>query len=377
MSFLARHRTSRLPVVAGTIALVALSCCGTGDRDDPRGRPGPLREAATASGVRVGAAVDVHFLRSDEAYAAAVARHFTSITPENAMKWSVLRPAPGQWDWSDADTIVAFAERHEVEVRGHTLVWGQSGGNGLPGWLRETTDPDEFRTAVVEGITAEVARYRGRVDRWDVVNEPLATTGTELDQNPYLERIGPDYLAVALTTARAADADAELWINENLTEYLPAKADALVQLVRDLRADGIPLDGVGLQTHLFIDVPLRPHAIEDVARRLREQHVKVALTEVDVPGGPTRDPAAQARLWARATEECLDAGCEEITGWGVDDGHTWLDDPANRAGNPALGAFPAPTRPLLLDPAYHPKPTYKAVVEALSTTSAAASQQGG
>jgi endo-1,4-beta-xylanase len=376
MSVPARDRVLRLSVVAGAFALVASSCCGTGDADHLRRGPGPLREAAKASGVRVGAAVDADLLRSDEAYAAAVARHFTSVTPENAMKWSVIRPAPGRWNWSDADSIVHFAQRHGLQVRGHTLVWGQRGGNGLPGWLRDTTDPGAFRGAVVEGITTEVARYRGRVDRWDVVNEPLATTGTVLDPNPYLERLGPGYLALALTTARAADPHAELWINENLTEYLPAKADALVELVGRLRAEGAPLDGVGLQTHLFIDVPLRPGAVGDVVRRLREQHVKVALTEVDVPGGPTRDTAAQAALWARVVRECRDAGCEEVTGWGVDDGHTWLDDPANRAGNPALAAFPVPTRPLLLDQAYHPKPTYEAVVNALSAT-AAATPSGG
>jgi endo-1,4-beta-xylanase len=359
----------RLLVVAAVFGLVVACCGGTnGTRQTIPGssrRVGPLRHAATAAGVRIGAAVDAGLLTHDKAYARAVARNFTSVTPENAMKWSVLRPAPGRWNWSDADAVVDFAERHRLEVRGHTLVWGQNGGNGLPGWLRDTTDPVAFRKAVLDGITDEVSRFRGRVNRWDVVNEPLATTGTELDPNPYLRHMGPDYLAVALKTARAADPDAELWINENLTEYLPAKGDALVELVRHLHADGVPLDGVGLQTHLVVDAPLRPGGVGDLVRRLGEQRVKVALTEVDVPGGPTRDAASQAALWSQVTRECLHAGCDEVTGWGVDDGHTWLDDPNNRAGNPALAAFPVPTRPLLLDQAYRPKPTYNAVVEAL------------
>ena len=276
-----------------------------------------LRQAADVSGVRIGAAVDAATLRDVPAHGERAAREFNSVTPENDMKWSVTRPTPDTWDWRGADEVVAFAEASGQQVRGHTLVWGQAAGNGMPAWLRDLRDPDAFRTAVVDGITTQVGRYAGRVDRWDVVNEPLAVAGSTLDANPYLERLGPGHIDLAFRTARAADPSAELWLNENLTEYLPAKADALVELVRTLRARGTPIDGVGLQTHLTLDAPLRAGAVGEVVRRLRELGVEVAVTELDVPLGVDRDETEQARLVTQVVDECLAAGCGEVTVWGV------------------------------------------------------------
>jgi endo-1,4-beta-xylanase len=332
----------------------------------PCGDDCPLRVLADRRGLRIGTAVSGKDLCGDLRSAGAAAVQFNSVTAENDLKWSEIRPTPERWDWADADVVVDFAEEHDMEVRGHTLAWGQAVGNGLPAWMRELTDPEAFRDAVTETITTEVRRYRGRVDRWDVVNEPLLTAGTELDPNPFLERLGPGYLDLAFRTARAADPDAELWLNENFTEYLPAKADALVELVRTLRAGGTPIDGVGLQTHLIVDAPVRPGAVGDLVRRLRGLGVAVALTELDVPTGPTRDATAQAGLYRQVVGEAVGAGAEEVTVWGINDGTTWLDDPAARAGIPTLAAFPAPTRPLLLDIDNRPTSAHAAVAAVLA-----------
>jgi endo-1,4-beta-xylanase len=315
--------------------------------------------------VIIGAAVDAERLRDEPAYAEAIRTHFNSVTAENAMKWSRLRPAPGEWRWDDADAIVDFATEHGLEIKGHTLVWGQAGGNGVPDWLAEMTDPTQFRAATLDGITTEVDRYKGRVDRWDVVNEPLAILSGDLDNNVFLQRIGPDYLDLAFRTAHEADPDAKLWLNETAVEYQPAKADALVELVKGLKERGVPIDGVGIQGHMTVPLPLPGGTIENLLRRLHDLGVDTALTEVDVPVGPSRDEAAQAETYRQLLSECLAAACIEMTTWGVDDAKTWLDNPRQREANPLLATFALPSTPLLLDPSFRPKPAYDAVAAVL------------
>ena len=318
----------------------------------------PLRSAAERSGVDVGAAVDADALRSDDTYREAVAANFTSVTPENAMKWTVIRPQADEWDWAAADEIVDFAEQEGLDVRGHTLVWGQDAGNGLPAWLEQIEDPAEFRAAVERGIREQVGRYRGRVDRWDVVNEPLDHVGAELNDNVFLQRLGPGYIGDAFRVAAAADPDAELWLNDFSTEIQPDKADALVELVEQLVDDDVPIDGVGFQTHLNVGVEILPDAIAGPMQRIRDLGLDVAITELDVPIGPTRSPSEQVELYERAVEECLSVDCVEITTWGVADQWTWLDDPAQRDAIPLLQAWSLPSEPLLLDAEYEPKPAY-------------------
>ncbi len=354
------------------ISVLVLSSCSS-DRTTTIAPPTTTATTTSAAPVpqrvaRLGAAVSAERLAPAEPDAKLVARHFDSVTPENAMKWSTTRPSATTWNWVGADAIVEFAERSGLDVRGHTLVWGQPSGNGMPAWLKETLNPADFTAAVLDGIDTQVTRYRGRVQRWDVVNEPFEALSGELQKNAFFERMGPDYIEQALRAARAADPDAELWINENATEYLPAKADALVELVRGLKGRGVPLDGVGLQTHLFLDAPLPAGAIADLIGGLRELGVDVALTEVDVPGGSAnRDPTAQQALWKQVADECVAAGCVELTTWGVTDASTWLDSPTVRAGIPFLESFTVPTRPLLFDESGQAKPAFDIIEEALTS----------
>ena len=360
-------RRSRRLLAAAT-ALVAFVACSDDSASNAPAQPEPepvdrnasLREIATHSGLRIGAAIDAEALQQDPAYADAAATHFNSLTPEDAMKWTVVQPQPGEWDFSGADALVDFAEEHDMTVRGHTLVWGQDIGNGMPDWARQISDPDELREALREYGTTLMTRYADSVERWDVVNEPLLIGEGELDPNPFFEVLGPEYIAEAFELAHEVDPDAELWLNEHSVEHLPAKADALVALVADLIEQGVPIDGVGLQTHQFSSSLPPAGAVEDVLGRLRALGVDVAITELDLPLDDARDLEAQAAGYRQIVDECLAAGCAEISVWGVDDGRTWLDE--------FLGA--GPHEPLLLDTDYRPKPAYDAVRDAILATQA-------
>ena len=369
---------SRIWAVSAAFALaVASAGCVPAPQAPPTPPPPcnepvcPLAAAARARGIYMGAEVNAGRLATNPAYADAVVRNFTSVTPGNELKWSILRPSPTEWNWGPADSIVEFAEANNLGVRGHTLAWVNESGdqNGLPPWLRGVTDPEAFRTYVLDGVAETVGRYRGRIDRWDVVNEAFVYYNGERAPSVY-DRMGPDYIAELFAAAHAADPDATLWLNEVFTELFPDKANAILGLVASLRNRGVPIHGVGLQTHLTL-TPEAPAAgsISGLVSRLRSLGVEVAITELDVPLGPLRAEQAQVDTYRQVVRECLIAGCSEITTWGVTDAFTTLDSAGQRENNPLLSAFFSnPSKPLLLDSAYNPKAAYQAVVDAIEQT---------
>lgn len=344
-------------VVTLTLSLLSLGRAEGGSVCDPT-RPATctLRELAVRNGVRIGATAEAAETAEGD-HATVLAREFDSVTPENAMKWYATQASPGTWTFGDADIIVAFAGAHEMEVRGHTLIWAQD--SYTPAWVRAITDPAELQRAVEDQITTTMEHFGDSVHRWDVVNEPLATLGTGRSTSVFW-RLGDDWIADAFSLARTLDPTAELWLNEYGSDWVPGKHDALLARVRELVDRGVPIDGVGLQTHRL---PGDPVDVGDFAAQLADftaLGLKVAITELDVPVSPT-DPTAfdgQAVEYHSITSACLAVpGCEEITVWGINDGSTWLD---------TLGVFPTPTRPLLFDDDFQPKPAYEAVRRALA-----------
>jgi len=305
----------------------------------------------------VGTSVVTGPLRADRAYRALIGREFDSVTPENQAKWAAVEPEPGAPAYGDLDALVDFALANHLAVRGHTLVWDPPSGNALPAWVQAIRDPVALRAALVAHIDAEVGRYAGRIDRWDVVNEPLEPLGTALAPNRFLTVLGAQYIDIAFATARRADPKATLWLNENAFEHLPAKADALVELVAGLVHVGVPIDGVGLQAHFVSGHAPAPGVIETLVTRLRKLGVAVAITELDIPM-TAAGAAAQADAYRQVVTECLRAGCDEITVWGANDAVTWLDAFLGRKD----------TNPLLFDAANRPKAAYDAFRSALLTS---------
>ena len=317
-----------------------------------------LRELADLLSVRIGSTAEPSEI-TDPAFASILSREFNSLTPENALKWYSTQPTAGAWDFSGADAIVEFAQDHDMTIRGHTLLWAQD--TYTPSWVRAISDPAALQATVDEHITATMNHFAGRIERWDVVNEPLASLGTD-NSSSVLWTLGPQWIAEAFRLARSLDPTAELWLNEYGSDWVPGKHDALLALVSDLVADGVPIDGIGLQTHRLPGATLDPERFASQLRDFTALGLEVAITELDVPVGPT-DPSAfevQAAEYARVVGTCLKVtGCVEVTVWGLTDGSTWLD---------SLGVFPTPTRPLLFDTGFAPKPAYEAVRNALATT---------
>jgi endo-1,4-beta-xylanase len=308
-----------------------------------------LRDLARQRGIDVGTAVRGTVLKRNRAYRQTVEAQFSTVTPENEMKWYAVEPHRGEYTFAAADDIVERAREAGQKVRGHTLVWHEQ----LPDWVKDL-DPGQLRQAMHEHIRRVMAQYSDDIDVWDVVNEPISDDGG-LRPSVFERRLGPGFIADAFRTARAADADAKLYLNEIGAEGLNAKSNRLYNVVRGLRSDGVPIDGVGFQAH--VNLKGLPDDFVANMQRFRALGLDVAVTEADVglklPTSP-QELQAQAAIYTQIVRSCLRAGCRSLTFWGFTDAQSWIPET-----QPGMGAA------TLLDEHLAPKPAFTAVQQAL------------
>lgn len=310
----------------------------------------PLRDLAAAKGKVMGTAVTGSKLTGT--YGEIAGREFNALTPGNAMKWGSVEPTRGTFNWAEADQIVDFAEAHGQQVRGHTLVWHSQN----PSWLTNGSwTSAELSQLMNDHIALEVGRYKGRLATWDVVNEPFNEDGT-YRQTLWYNGLGADYIAQALTAARAADPSAKLYINDYNVEGVNAKSTALYNLVRSLKERGVPIDGVGLQAHLILGQV--PSTMQQNIQRFADLGVDVAITELDIRMQLPSDSAKltrQAADYKAVVNACLAVSrCVGVTVWGFTDSDSWI--PSTFPGQGAATPY---------DENYAPKPAYYAIAEAL------------
>jgi endo-1,4-beta-xylanase len=339
-------------VAIGAVALVVLAVVAEALRQgaDAKRLSGPtLRQLGVKRGVVIGTAVRGDVWQHNKAYRQLIGEQFGSVTPENEMKWAVIEPERGTFEFKAADEIVAAAEQAKQEVRGHTLVWH----NQLPGWV-SGLDAKDLRAATAAHIRRVMGHYRGRIAIWDVVNEALTDLGG-LRRSPFL-KLGRDYIAWAFGIAHGADPKARLHINEVGADGINAKSDRLYEIVRSLKARGVPIDGVGLQMH--VNLAGVPPTFVDNMRRFAALGVELSITEADVGlrlPPSAADLRAQARVYATIVRGCLAvSACKTLTFWGYTDGRSWISET-----QPGMGAA------TLLDKELRPKPAFRAVQRAL------------
>jgi endo-1,4-beta-xylanase len=323
-----------------------------------------LRQESGKVGLLVGAAVNPAWFSQPE-YAHTLAREFNMVEPENVMKWTTIEPELGRFNFVPGDAVVAFAEAHQMKVRGHNLLWGVHN----PRWLVQGHfSPQELRRIMKTHITREARHYRGKVFAWDVVNEAFDSAG-HLKHSIWYDRPGiglagngTAYIAQAFRWAHAADPLALLFYNDYDAEGLNAKSNAIYAMVKDFKRRGVPINGVGLQMHL-LNLNRIPSSVEANIARLGRLGVQAHITEMDValPTGNGRPGAAelakQAAIYRHMATACAEQpACTAFQTWGFTDKYSWI--PGFTKGR--LGAA------LLFDAHYKPKPAYWAVVHAFA-----------
>ena len=340
------------------IVLVLAACGGKTGPTGPTGptapaaEPDPLRNAAEAAAKLVGAAVQSSYL-NDARYSAVLARHFDYLTAEYEMKWDPIERTRGAEDFSGGDAIAAYAAAHGMQLKGHALVWHQA----VPGWVAGL-DAETLRSEFERHIRSVASHYRGRVLAWDVVNEAIDDSGFGLRNSIFRQKLGDGYIADAFRVAHEADPQALLFYNDYGGEGLGGKSDAIYALVRDLRAQGVPIDGVGLQMHIRAGAPPPDADVAANMRRLAALGLRVNISEMDVRvgdiGGATAaNLATQKTAYHAIVAACVaEPACHAVTFWGFTDAHSWI---YSQYGADA---------PLLFDAQYAPKPAFYGVFDA-------------
>ncbi len=358
---------------------------------------------------------------------AVVKQQFNQIAPENDLKWELIHPDPGAngYDFAPADAFVDFGVRNNMYLVGHTLVWHSQtphwvfqgtnfspqatnvsqrspniatgtnliGTNGVaarrpgfgtgPGSRFNMKGPhvsrEELLAVMREHIHTVVGRYKGKIKVWDVVNEAISDGGTNVLRNsPWLQIIGPDFIAKAFEYAHEADPDAILRYNDYSLEN-PAKRAKLITLIKSLQAQNVPVMAIGSQTHVSVSSP----SVESMDLALTEMAslgLPIHITELDVnsaQGGQQTTGADIASNAATTQGGLVDAANQRlaeqyanlfkaflkhkksvtmVTFWGVNDAVSWRAD----------------GKPLLFDGANRPKPAFDAVINAATGTQAKA-----
>jgi endo-1,4-beta-xylanase len=329
-----------------------------------------LRAHAEARNFLIGCAVVPQRFGPDALYATTVADQANILVAENAMKWAALRPAPDRFDFFAADELLAFTQKHGQKLRGHNLCWHEA----LPKWFPGVVNKDNARQYLVNHIQTVTRRYAGKIHSWDVVNEAVDIQSGRPDalrKTPWLEFIGPGYLDLAFQTAREADPIALLTYNdygiETDTPDQIAKRDRVLNLVQGFKARGVPIDAVGVQSHLSATDQLPGSGLRQFVRELHRMNVQVFVTEMDVNEGKLEGPvekrdATIAKIYKNyATMMLAEPNVTALLTWGITNRYTWL----NGAKWARLDGQPQHSLPLDAD--YRPTPAFFALRDAIDT----------
>lgn len=327
-----------------------------------------LRAHASAKGLLAGAAVAVKILQTDPLYARILAEQYNIVVAENEMKWKTLRPGPDSFSFEAADALVAFAQKHKMKIRGHNFVWHEA----IPDWFSSYVTKENAREVLTHHIMTVGSRYQGKIHSWDVVNEAVLPKDGRPDglrKSPWMELLGPDYIEIAFRTARQADPHALLTYNEYGVEYDNEEEEerrrVTLQLLRKLKAANVPLDAVGIQSHIKAGSPYAiGKGIRDYMQSVREMGLQIYVTELDVNEDDLpfndidrRDHAIADTYRQYLTTVLAEPAVKAVLTWGVSDRHTWLNNgPTHKKKQPDR-----PQRSLPFDEEYRPKAAFFAI----------------
>ena len=303
----------------------------------------------------IGVAVDTRLpAGQDPAAEAVVKEQLNQVVAENCMKGEENHPEVNRFDFTDGDKLVDWAERNGKTVIGHCLVWHSQ----PPKWMFTDANGKTVSREVLIGrmynhIMTVVTHYKGKIKGWDVVNEAFEDDGS-YRKSPYYNIIGPEFIELAFQFAHEADPNVELYYNDYSTSK-PGKREAICKLVRSLKSKGLRIDAVGMQSHNGYNYPDYAE-YEKSIEAFAAEGVKVMMTELDVNMLPNPEGFGGAEISQNFELQAkynpyvkgLDKKAQKlfnqryldlfkiierhkdvisrVTFWGVNDGHTWLND---------------------------------------------------
>ncbi len=255
--------------------------------------------------------------------------------------WRGFEPEPGRPDTARMAAAARWFRERGARVKGHPLLWHTL----APAWLRGLSDDDLVAT-IRARILREAGDFAGLVDQWDAINETVILPVFTAEDNAVTrlaQRRGRlEVVRLAFESARAADPAARLVINDfDLSE-------AYERVIEEYLDAGLPVDAIGLQTHMhqgFRGEDQLAHILDRFARfGLPLQLTETTLVSGDLmppeivdlndyqpahwpstPEGEDRQAREIVRHYTVAWEH---PAVESVTYWGLTDEGAWLGAPA-------------------------------------------------
>lgn len=347
-----------------------------------------IKGAASAKGIRFGSAVAWASAGADAgsfanpSYAALLERDCAILVPENELKWQAIRPNATSFDFTRFDAIVAYAQAKGIAMRGHTLLWHQR--RWMPAWA-ESHDygagTAEAARVLTEHIQTVCRRYGSKIVGYDVVNEAVDPANGNLYETALSHALGGAQatLDLAFHTARAEAPGAQLVYNDYMSWESGGTAHraGVLALLRGFRARGVPVDALGIQSHIgiYANTPVATLvANQSPAWRAFLDEVvalgyKLVITELDVRDtGLPADVGTRDQAVAEYTRAYLDLmlgypQLRDVLVWGMSDKYSWLQSFEPRADG-------QPRRPCPYDAALNPKLMQNAIHAAIAAAAA-------
>ena len=298
----------------------------------------------------------------------------------------ITQPESSEIDFRKMDALIDFARANNMKVYLHPLI---GGWNYTADWVnRRDYSKEELYGIMRERITGILTHYKGKIDYVDVVNEPLTGNGINEDgsilwqeinhkgqRHVWMQTMGmykgekhdfPQYLVDAFRISReVAGPDVKLILNEWGAETTKSfRGEVFFQIVKNLREEGIPVDGAGMQLHCKLkDGVLYDwsgktvfdfEAFDEMLSKYEKEGIEVHITEFDIHLGSNpseEDYKLQGKYYAEVLKYALQAPViKSFKTWGFTDAHSWKANGKNG-------------HPLMLDENLAPKPAYEAMVE--------------
>lgn len=331
-----------------SIAVVGLAVVSCG-----ADKPVPTVKDHFKNDFLIGAAVPVRLVNGlDPKADSVITMHFNSIVSENSMKCEKIHPHEYEYNWDDADTFMKYGEDRNMAIIGHVLVWHSQ----LAPWFAYDSvgnyvTADVLKERMRDHIHTVVGHYKGRIKGWDVVNEAIMEDGC-YRHSPFYDIIGEEFIPLAFQYAHEADPDVELYIND-YSMWEEPKRNKYIEIVNDLKARGLRIDGIGMQSHIGMDYP-ELSDYEESIKAFAATGVPVMITELDMSAIPTIHksanvnehvdfkaamnpykeglPAEVSQRWNERMDSVFDIYknnadvITRVTWWGTHDGMSWRNN---------------------------------------------------
>ena len=249
--------------------------------------------------------------KENAAYKRAFRELFNAAT--TGFYWRGYEPVRGKPNYAYTDKVVSWCRRHGIRLKGHPLLWATQ--HGVPRWSKGQPSPEIQKQRVAEIIE----RYSGKIDFWEVVNEPSHLRALKIDE-PY-------------RWAREADPKAYLIVNDY---YVMANGfPPFFKLLEAAKRSGVPFDGIGIQAHEPRTMRFPLESVQRILDRYATLGKELHITEFTPTSGGKPitgshlqgkwDEAAQADYAAKFYTVCFGhPSVVAVTWWDLCDHGSWL-----------------------------------------------------